>query len=142
METDPYILCIKKYRRKEIDMKSTCGTDIIEIERIKNSIVKYGERFLNTVFTENEIKYCESKKGQKYQHYAARFAAKEAVYKALSNNINAPDEWKNIEILSENNGRPKVNLKIEVKNLESIDISLSHCKLYAVANVVANLKEE
>ena len=123
-------------------MKSTCGTDIIEIERIKNSIEKFGERFLNTVFTENEIKYCESKKGQKYQHYAARFAAKEAVYKALSNNINAPDEWKLIEILSEESGRPKVNLKIEVENLENIDISLSHCKLYAVANVVANLRED
>ena len=123
-------------------MKTTCGTDIIEIERIKNSIEKFGERFLNTVFTENEIKYCESKKGQKYQHYAARFAAKEAVYKALSNNINAPDEWKLIEILSEESGRPKVNLKIEVENLENIDISLSHCKLYAVANVVANLRED
>ena len=122
-------------------MKSTCGTDIIEIERIRNSIEKFGEKFLNTVFTENEIKYCESKKEQKYQHYAARFAAKEAVFKALSNNINAPDEWKSIEILSEENGRPKVNLKIDVQNLENIDISLSHCKLYAVANVVANLKE-
>ena len=123
-------------------MKSTCGTDIIEIERIKNSIEKFGDRFLNTVFTENEIKYCESKNGQKYQHYAGRFAAKEAVYKALSNNIKAPDEWKSIEILSEDNGRPKVNLKIEIENLESIDISLSHCKLYAVANVVANLRED
>ncbi len=123
-------------------MKSTCGTDIIEIERIKKSIEKFGQRFLNTVFTENEIKYCESKNGQKYQHYAARFAAKEAVFKALSNNINAPEEWKSIEILSEENGRPKVNLKIDVRNLENIDISLSHCKLYAVANVVANLKED
>ena len=122
-------------------MKSTCGTDIIEIERIKNSIDKFGDRFLNTVFTSKEIEYCESKKTQKYQHYAARFAAKEAVFKALSNNINAPDEWKSIEILSEESGRPKVNLKIEVKNLENIDISLSHCKQYAIANVVANFKE-
>ena len=122
-------------------MKSTCGTDIIEIERIKNSIDKFGDRFLNTVFTLKEIEYCESKKTQKYQHYAVRFAAKEAVFKALSNNINAPDEWKSIEILSEESGRPKVNLKIEVQNLENIDISLSHCKQYAIANVVANFKE-
>ena len=122
-------------------MKSTCGTDIIEIERIKNSIDKFGDRFLNTVFTPKEIEYCESKKTQKYQHYAARFAAKEAVFKALSNNINAPDEWKSIEILSEESGRPKVNLKIEVQDLENIDISLSHCKQYAIANVVANFKE-
>ena len=122
-------------------MKSTCGTDIIEIDRIQNSIEKFGQRFLNTVFTKKEIEYCESKKNQKYQHYAARFAAKEAVYKALSDNINAPEEWKSIEILSEENGRPKVNLKIEIENLQSIDISLSHCKQYAVANVVANIKE-
>ena len=122
-------------------MKSTCGTDIIEIERIKNSIDKFGDRFLNTVFTPKEIEYCESKKTQKYQHYAARFAAKEAVFKALSNNINAPDEWKSIEILSEESGRPKVNLKIEVQDLENIDISLSHCKQYAIAIVVANFKE-
>ena len=122
-------------------MKSTCGTDIIEIERIKNSVDKFGDRFLNTVFTPKEIEYCESKKTQKYQHYAARFAAKEAVFKALSNNINAPDEWKSIEILSEESGRPKVNLKIEVQDLENIDISLSHCKQYAIANVVANFKE-
>lgn len=122
-------------------MKTTCGTDIIEIDRIKKSIEKFGERFLKTVFTENEIKYCESKNAQKYQHYAARFAAKEAVFKALSNNINPPDEWKSIEIVSEESGRPKVNLKIQVQNLENIDISISHCKQYAVANVVANLKE-
>ena len=121
-------------------MKSTCGTDIIEIERIKNSIDKFGDRFLNTVFTPKEIEYCESKKTQKYQHYAARFAAKEAVFKALSNNINAPDEWKSIEILSEESGRPKVNLKIEVQDLENIDISLSHCKEYAIANVVVDWK--
>lgn len=122
-------------------MKTTCGTDIIEIDRIKKSIEKFGDRFLNTVYTPKEIEYCESKRMQKYQHYAARFAAKEAVFKALSDNINAPDEWKSIEILSEENGRPRVNLKIEVENLENIDISLSHCKQYAVANVVANLKE-
>ena len=121
-------------------MKSTCGTDIIEIDRIQKSIEKFGERFLNAVYTEKEIEYCESKKGQKYQHYAARFAAKEAVFKAISNNINALEEWKSIEILTEENGRPKVNLKIEVENLENIDISLSHCKQYAVANVVVNLK--
>ena len=58
-------------------MKICCGTDIIEIERIKQSIEdkKMGETFKNRIYTQNEIDYCESKKGQKYQHYAARFAA-------------------------------------------------------------------
>ena len=62
-------------------MNITCGTDIIEIERIKESIENIGEKFLKRVFTDKEIEYCESKKVQKYQHYAARFAAKEATFK-------------------------------------------------------------
>ncbi len=64
-------------------MKISCGTDVIEIERIQKAIENIGERFLKTVFTENEIAYCEARKTQKYQHYAARFAAKEAAFKAL-----------------------------------------------------------
>ena len=121
-------------------MRICCGTDIIEINRIKEAIERTSG-FKNKIFTEKEIEYCESKKEQKYQHYAARFAAKEAVFKALSDDINAPDEWKSIEIISGETGRPKVNLKIKVEKLENIDISLSHCKEFAIANVVANFKE-
>ena len=65
-------------------MKIKCGTDIIEISRIKESIDNLGENFIHKIFTEDEIAYCESKKRQKYQHYAARFAAKEAMFKAIS----------------------------------------------------------
>ena len=57
-------------------MKISCGTDIIEIERIKDSIEETNNKFLNRVYTKKEIEYCESKKAQRYQHYAARFAAK------------------------------------------------------------------
>ena len=119
-------------------MKVTCGTDIIEIERIKKSIEETEGRFLERVYTEKEIAYCESKKSQKYQHYAARFAAKEAVFKAIS--VCIPDKysicWKDIEITNNEQGRPHVSLiGIESKNIESIDISISHCKEYAVANV-------
>ena len=57
-------------------MKVTCGVDIIEIERIRESIESIGEKFLKRDFTDREIEYCESKKRQKYQHYAGRFAAK------------------------------------------------------------------
>ena len=64
-------------------MKILCGTDIIEISRIKESIENLGDKFLNRVYTQKEIAYCESKKTQKYQSYAVRFAAKEAVFKAL-----------------------------------------------------------
>ena len=65
-------------------MKITCGTDIIEIDRVKESIEELGEKFIKRVFTDKEIEYCESRKGQKYQHYAGRFAAKEAAFKAIS----------------------------------------------------------
>ena len=83
-------------------MKVYCGTDIIEINRIKNSIENTGAKFLNKVFTKKEIEYCESKNKQKYEHYAGRFAAKEAVFKAVSKILNDKYSvtWKDIEILN------------------------------------------
>ena len=69
-------------------MKITNGTDIIEINRIKQNIEKYGDKFLKRIFTKKEIEYCEKRKNSKYQSYAVRFAAKEATYKALSEYIN------------------------------------------------------
>ena len=121
-------------------MKINTGTDIIEIERIKNSIEETDRKFCEKVYTEKEIEYCESKKLQKYQHYAVRFAAKEAVFKAVSNNLEDKYDlgWKDIEILNDENGRPYVN-KNKLKDIvefEDIDISLSHCKQYAIATVV------
>ena len=65
-------------------MKIKTGVDIIEINRIKQSIEETNGKFCDRVYTQKEIEYCESKKLQKYQHYAARFAAKEAVLKAIS----------------------------------------------------------
>ena len=119
-------------------MKITCGTDIIEISRIKESIEKTGKAFLERVFTEDEIKYCETKKKQKYQHYAARFAAKEAAFKALSWKIEDKYSvsWKDFEVLNTEQGRPTLKIVgIDLKDVEDIDISISHCKEYAVANV-------
>ncbi|MBS5857714.1 MAG: holo-ACP synthase [Clostridia bacterium] len=120
-------------------MKISCGTDIIEIERIKDSIEETNNKFLNRVYTKKEIEYCESKKAQRYQHYAARFAAKEAVFKAIS--VKLEDKysicWKDIEIINDSQGRPSITLQGNIqKNIEQIDISLSHCKEYATANVV------
>ena len=116
----------------------TCGVDIIEIDRIKASIEELGERFLNRVYTKKEIEYCESKKAQKFQHYAARFAAKEAVFKALSKIIDDKYSicWKDFEVLNDDKGRPFINLYgKDTKSIENIDLSMSHCKQYAVANV-------
>lgn len=120
-------------------MKVTCGTDIIEINRVKECLESMEEKFATRVFTKDEIKYCESKKMQKYQHYAARFAAKEAVFKAISFYLKDKYSicWKDIEVINDAQGRPQVNLSVEnLKQIDSIDLSLSHCKEYATANVV------
>ncbi len=120
-------------------MRVLCGTDIIEISRIRNSIEKSGDRFINLIYTPKEIEYCESKKNAKYYHYAGRFAAKEAIFKAISSLLKDKYEisWHNAEVLNDKNGNPKIEFrKIIFKNIESIDISISHCKEYAVANVV------
>lgn len=122
-------------------MKILIGTDIVEVSRIKENITKHENRFLDRVFTKGEIEYCESKNVQKFQSYAVRFAAKEAIYKALSDYINVEYSWKDFEIERDSNGRPRVNLHLNIEGLEDIDISLSHCKEYAVAYVMAKFKE-
>ena len=127
-----------------LNMKISCGTDIIEIDRIKQNIEKSGQAFLNRIYTEKEIEYCESKKVQKYQHYAARFSAKEATFKAISNQLeNKYDiEWKDIEVLNDEQGKPHLTInKIDMSNIENIDISISHCTTYATANVVVLFKK-
>ena len=99
---------------------------------------------ISQIYTKNEIEYCESKRKQKYQHYAARFSAKEAVFKAISKEIKNKYEieWKNIEVINDCNGRPTINLlDIKIEGIDSIDISISHCKEYAVANVVVIWKK-
>ena len=120
-------------------MKILTGTDIIEINRIKESIESLGENFKNKIYTEKEIEYCESKKNAKFQHYAGRFAAKEAIFKAISELLDDKFEisWKDAEILNDDKGKPRVTFtskKLQAK-IENIDISISHCKEYATANV-------
>lgn len=125
-------------------MKIACGTDIIEINRVKDSIDSdIGEKFIERIYTDDEINYCESRNNQKYQHYAARFAAKEAIFKAISSGLkNKFDiEWKQIEIKNDEDGRPYVILHNDViSKIEYIDLSISHCKEYATANAVAVFK--
>ena len=120
-------------------MEIRTGVDIIEVNRIKESIEQIGQVFVDRIFTEKEKEYCEKSNKMKYQHYAARFAAKEAVFKALSDTLDNKYgiEWKDIEIKNDDNGRPYVKLNDKfMETIESIDISISHCKEYAVASVV------
>ena len=125
-------------------MEIYTGTDIIETDRIKDAIKS--DTFIKKIFTEKEIEYCESKKDPaRIQSYAARFAAKEAIFKAISKvlPVDYGMEWTSIEILKEETGRPYVNLKIENKKKQNlkIDVSLSHIKDYAVATAVAIYEE-
>ena len=121
-------------------MEITCGTDIIEIERIKKLIDCEGKTALDKLFSVLEEEYCESKRQVKYQHYAVRFSAKEAIFKAISNRLTDKFaiSWTDVEIVNDENGRPVVRfIRNEPRGLKKIDISLSHCREYAVAYVIA-----
>ncbi len=125
-------------------MKIFCGTDIIEISRIRESIEKSGEKFINLLFTPAEIEYCESKRNAKYYHYAGRFAAKEAIFKAVSPLLKNKFDisWHNAQVINDENGNPRIEfLDIKFDKIKSIDISISHCKEYAVATVVLIAEE-
>ena len=111
--------------------KHAVGIDIVEIYRIQQSIDRFGDRFLQRIFTDKEIEYCHGK-SKAAQHYAARFAAKEAVYKA-ARSIEFIS-MKQIEIERKPSGEPtvKINDSEEFTGDEFV-VSISHCDSYAVA---------
>ena len=112
------------------------GTDIIEVSRIEKLITDKGDKFLNRIYTQNEINYCSSKGVNRYQHYAGRFAAKEAIFKIASKNYLCGKrlKFRNIEILNEEDGAPFVNIiDNTLFSCASISISISHIKKYATA---------
>jgi holo-[acyl-carrier protein] synthase len=115
------------------------GIDIIEIDRIRESVEKFGDHFLNKIYTQKELDYCLKKK-YKYQHLAARFAAKEAVYKALATGWDADVSWQNIEISNEPNGMPVVTLQGKLKKFLSkgkeLKISMSHSRDYVACMAI------
>ena len=122
-------------------MNLKIGNDIIETERIRKILQKYPDRFKRRVFTEKEVIYCESKGSNKYQSYAARFAAKEALFKAISEILPSKYyiNWTDIEILNNESGRPYATIK-NADRVESIDISISHVKEYAMATALVTIK--
>jgi holo-[acyl-carrier protein] synthase len=116
------------------------GCDIIEISRIQRSIDHHGELFLNKIFTSPEQLYC-----QRFRiptpHYAVRFAAKEAISKAFAVGISSQLSWLDMEISHNETGKPIVLFqpRIEVQfNNPRIEITLSHCKEYAMAVAIWN----
>jgi holo-[acyl-carrier protein] synthase len=114
------------------------GVDIIEIARIRKSIEELGESFLTKVFTEGEIAYCSAKQNR-YQHYAARFAAKEAMSKALSTGWAGEFRWKDVEVTNDPSGQPRITLHHRLRDLcprAGVLLSISHSETHVVAMVL------
>lgn len=119
------------------------GTDIIEVDRIKGTLEKFGERFKNKMFTQVEIDYCEQFKDKKYSHYAARFAAKEAFSKAIGTGFARGFKFKEIYIQNLNTGEPIVVLDGSLKDKYGeniIKVSLSHTDNNAIAYLTMESK--
>jgi len=114
---------------------------MVEISRIKNAAKKWRKIFLLKIFTDKELEY-SNEKTSSYQHLAARFAAKEAVLKALGSGLTSRMEWRDIEVWNEESGKPNVRLTGEVervsqaRGVSNIIISMSHTRTYAVASVI------
>jgi holo-[acyl-carrier protein] synthase len=118
------------------------GSDIVECLRIGRMIEQHGEMFLARVYTEREIRYCRSRK-HATEHFAARWAAKEAIIKCLGGGWRPGESWTDIEVRTDLHGRQQVHVcgaaKDRVQQLHIADIllTLSHCRAYATAYALA-----
>jgi holo-[acyl-carrier protein] synthase len=117
------------------------GVDLIEVERVAQSIERFGERFLNRIYTPREIAYCNSKR-RGAESFAARFAAKEAGAKALGTGMNFGVSWKEIEVARALTGRPSLELSGRARHIadrlgvRTISVSLTHTAQIAMAMVI------
>ena len=118
------------------------GTDLIETKRVQESIERYGERFLERIFTEGEIAYCMRKRKNAAESFAARFAAKEAGAKALGTGISRGVSWKEFEVKREASGKPTLSLSGRAAELAGmmgirrVELSLTHSRELAMAVVL------
>ncbi len=118
------------------------GTDIVEVLRIAQMIERHGELFINRVYTDHEIAYCSARKAAT-QHYAGRWAAKEAILKALGTGWRRGIGWRDIEIRNNRAGAPSVAFRggtrdiVERVGIQELLISISHSRSHAVACAVA-----
>jgi len=114
------------------------GVDVIEIPRLQQAIDKWGDIFLRKVFTEREYEYSQTKKNQT-QHFAARFAVKEAVAKALATGWSGGFSWKDVEVENDAAGKPSVVLSGNLKEIlagKRVHVSISHSENVVVAFAV------
>lgn len=117
------------------------GVDIVEVFRMRDAINAWGDNFLRKVFTGREINYSNSRRFS-HQHFAARFAAKEAVMKAFGEPRRFPINWTDIEVLNDGEGKPIIEFHGDASKLKKkksvgdVIVSMSHSKNYAIANVI------
>ena len=117
------------------------GNDIIEISRIKSAIERHGEKFLDRLFTEKEKNYCLKFKDSE-KHFAGRFAAKEAISKALGTGFCDSLGWLDIEIINNEKGAPIVTLSKQAQkrfNFSNLLLSISHSENYATAFAISTV---
>jgi holo-[acyl-carrier protein] synthase len=118
------------------------GIDIVECLRIARMIEQHGELFITRVYTDGEIEYCRERKAA-MQHYAGRWAAKEAVLKAIGTGWRRGISWRDIEVLNDRQGAPIVALHggalevCETAGIRQMHLSISHCRSHAVAYAIA-----
>ena len=112
------------------------GVDIIEVRRIRQAVDKWGDDFLGRIFTDKELEIAKSRVAR-YEHLAGRFAAKEAIFKAL---LDKEINWKDIEISNDKDGKPLCRILKKAKNKFDIQVSISHVKNYAVASAIVTKK--
>jgi holo-[acyl-carrier protein] synthase len=121
------------------------GVDLIEVTRIRHIIEdpRIGPRFRGRVYTEAEIRYCENKGRAKYESYAGRFAAKEAVMKAMGSGWGKRVGWQDIEVVRAPGGRPEIALRDKASVLAGrlaivrLSLSITHTEHHAMAYVIA-----
>lgn len=117
------------------------GIDIIEVKRVGEAVERYGERFLRRIFTEAERAYCSGKKNAAI-HYAGRFAAKEAAFKAMGRGWGGNIGWKEVEVTNLDSGAPQVSFhgkaleRIREMNMSRGLVSISHVQETATAIVI------
>lgn len=117
------------------------GIDVVEVSRIRSSMDEFGEKFLDRIFTTSEREYCLRQKRPEL-HFAARFAAKEAISKAFGTGIGKDVGWLDMEILRRPSGEPQVKLTgaaaswAKDRGASQVMVSLTHAKHYAAANAV------
>ena len=117
------------------------GIDITEVPRIAESIQRFGDRFLRRVYTEGEMKYCDSK-ANRMERYTARFAAKEAAMKALGTGWSHGVRWRDIEVYRQPGSRPTIRFHGSAAefaariNAKNVALSLSHTPEQAIASVI------